>query len=350
LRLGGADRWALLVLSLLAGGGAARAAQPAPVALSWEAPDGCPTVDTVLGNVERILAEPGRPHAPVGAAAKVTVTAGDPWQATLILESGGTRTERRFQAESCDAAAAAAALILALAIEDRAAAEALAPPSFRGAAAAAELPADADVPPLRAPDGPTLADRPPPSPAAPGVHRRAQLLWTANGVVDWGTLPNSPSGGVEGSLGSRWSAGRWRLRALAGAAFFPTRELSWVAGVGYVYGDFWLMNIAGRACLGVTAARFEIGPCLGGELAVMHASSSENNPWEMATATHLWFSALGSAVASLRVTRSVTVSVRADAAVPTSRGTFGTSRTDSLVYQVPALAFRSAIGIEHSFE
>ena len=355
MRLGGAARRASLIASFLAvaSGGAARAAQPAPVALSWDAPEGCPTVDMVLGNVERILAEPGRPHAPVGAAAKVIVTAGAPWQATLILEFAGARTERRFQAESCDAAATAAALILALAIEDRAEAEAFEPPPFPGIASLPDLPSDPEAPVVRPPDGPTLAHRPSPTPPppteAPIVHS-SRPLWTANGLIDWGTLPNSPSGGVEGSIGWRWNAGRWSLRALGGAAFFPTRELSWSATAGYVYGDFWLMNVGARACLGLTAARFEIGPCLGGELAVMHASGSDNNPWEMASETRPWFSLLGSVVASLRVSRTVTVSLRAEAAVPTSRPTFGTSRTDRLVYEVPALAFRSAIGIERSFE
>src|SRR5690349_3434590 len=83
--------------------GAAWAADPPrAAALTWNAPAGCPTADAVLGNVGRILRKPDNARVPVTASARVAAAGDAGWQADLTLDVGGTRTERRFQAESCD--------------------------------------------------------------------------------------------------------------------------------------------------------------------------------------------------------------------------------------------------------
>ena len=337
---------AFLVLVGLARG--AGAAELPAAAVSWDAPAGCPTPAMLLDDVERVLAETGRPRVLIAAAAQVTATPGQPWRVALILEAGGVRTERRFEAESCEAAAAATALIVALAGEEE---ERTDPPPFLTIPAAPQPLVDFGGPPSHPVDVPTLAAGPTSSPVTESRRlRRSRKFITANGVVDWGTLPNSPSPGIEAAAGWTWMVDRWRLRAIGGASFFPTREVAWAPDAGYVFGDFWLFNASGRGCLGVAFRRLEVGPCLGGELAVMRASSSGGNIGAVAPATRPWFSALGSASASWRISGKVVVSMRADVAVPTTHELFLTGMNDHPIYQVPAVAFRGAIGIEHSFE
>ncbi len=325
--------WVWVVMAAGLGSRAwAAAGQPEPVAIVWDAPAACPPAAAVLGNVDRILTEPASRRAPAGAAAHAQVMPGDPWQATLILDIGGVRTERRFEAESCEAIAEATSLIIALAIED----EAETPPSPFPSPQVVALPA-----------GEKLPERAPGS-AHSGLAPSRGFL-TANGVIDWGTLPGAPAGGIEAAAGWRWGSDRTRLRALAAASYFPTRELAHTAYAGYIYGDFWLVSFSARGCAAVALSRFEIGPCLGGELAAMHASGSDNNPFAVASKTGAWFSGLASAVASWHVSTRTLIAARADVTVPTTRSTFVTTYGDQAVYQIPAIAFRGALGVEYSF-
>jgi hypothetical protein len=332
-----------VALLLVAGFASPARAATAPV-LVWDAPAGCPPATAVQGNVQRILEDALGAGAPVVATARALVVQGDPWQATVILELGGTRTERRFEAESCDAIAAAAALIIAIAIEDEQAAAA-APP--------ATLPAAVDPPPFvalspgeRLPAGPGTE---PAATTAESKFSRSRPLLTANGIVDWGTLPGGPAGGVEAAVGRRWLSDRVSLRALGTASYFPTHQLVSTPYAGFVYGDFWLAALSGRACAAAVLWRLEIGPCLGGELAVMHASSSDSIPNAVSSRTRPWFSALASMVASLRVSSNTLIAFRADLTVPTSHEVFGPPSSVVVIYRVPPDAFRGGLGIEHTF-
>jgi hypothetical protein len=296
--------------------------------LIWDAPVGCPTAAAVLGNVERTLADPGRARArvPLAATAHVSVASGEAWQASLILAVGGTRTERRFEAESCEAVAAAAALIIALAVDGG-----LEPPA----------PASSS----RVVAGPQGL---PPERREPRVG--PQLFLTANGLVDWRTLPQPSAPGLEASVGWKgWVGERWRARLLGGVAFFPTRQLPYSSAE--VFGDWWLLDVSARGCVSLAVWRVEIGPCLGGEVGIMHASASFTSKDTLPSGFDAWFSLLGSALMSLNVSRTVAIFSRADLVVPVYRPSFGTRDKTSEIplYRIPAFAFRAGVGIEWAF-
>jgi hypothetical protein len=321
---------AVLVWSL--GGAAWAAPELRSVTLVWDAPEGCPTADEVLDEVDRTLVEPGGTLIPVTATVRVSAGPGEVWQASLTLDFRGARTERRFRAESCGAIAAATAVIIAIAVED--ASEA--PLNQTGASSTQD--GDKPPPPITAP------------PAA--AERASQLFVMVNGLVDRDTMPSPPAVGFEVAVGRRWGADRWRLRLVAGADFFPSQPPADVPYIGAVNGTFWLVGVSGRGCLGVAMSRLEIGPCLGAELVAMHASDAGNlnsGLTSLANQTLYWVSLLGSIAASWNVSPPMDVVLRADLVVPTKQRVFGLEGNVLNAYQVPARAFRGALGIEVRF-
>ena len=317
---------AALVLAL---GSPAQATSGGPVTLTWDAPAGCPTAEEVLGDVDRTLAQPGAPPTPVMATVQVSAEPDGTWQASLSLDVRGARTERRFRAESCGAIAAATAVILAIAVED--ASEA--PPTTASLASASESP---------------RATTPPSTPGASTSH----FFVAANGVVDWDTMPTPPALGYEAAVGRSWSLDRWRLRWIGGADLYPSHAPPTAPYIGTVNGAFWLVGVSGRGCVGVALSRLEIGPCLGAELAVMHASNGgDADPAapNLARQTHYWLSLLGSIAVSWNASPSMDVVLRGDFVVPTQRDVFGIENNVLADYRVPTWAFRGALGIEARF-
>jgi hypothetical protein len=241
----------------------------------------------------------------------------------LLFQAGDTRAERRFEAESCEAITAAATFIIALWAEG-----------------------GADAPP------PTPATPPPAAPqsqnpdglsTAPDARPRLRgVVLMLNGLLDWGTMPDPPAGGMEASGGPIWTTANWRLRALAGLTFFPTRRTSFTSGTDQA--NFQLFEASTRGCLTFARYRFEIGPCTGVELAVMHGFGQA-----LQDATQLWLSLLGSALTSWRISADVAVFARADLVVPTTRRTFEHATYGYQIYKVPAVAGRGAVGIELRF-
>jgi hypothetical protein len=318
-----------LVMGL--GSAAWAAPVPAPVTLAWEAPAACPTADEVLAEVDRTLAEPGGAPTPVTARVRVSPGADGIWQASLSLELRGAQTERRFRAESCAAIASATAVILAIAVQD--ASEA--PPNPTTTSPAQDREAS-----LRA--------------SPPSIARTSRFFMTANGLVDWDTMPSAPAVGYEAAFGESWRGDRWRLRWIAGADLFPSHSPPDTPFLRSVNGAFWLLGVSGRGCLGVALSRLEIGPCLGAELAAMHASDggipSSAVAISLANQTEYWLALLGSMAASWNVSGAMDVILRADLVVPTRRAIFGLAGDVLDDYQVPAHAFRGALGIQVRFQ
>lgn len=290
------------------------AAQTKPMVVIWNAPPGCPTAAHVEAEVENNLARAGAAPAPVVAMVSVSGPTDGRWQSSLLFQVGFTRAERRFEAESCDAIASAAALVIALWAEGR-----------------------PDVPPPTAParDSETPPIAPPVAPA------RTPFVLMLNGVLDWGTMPDSPGGGMEAAGGPIWTFPGWRLRTLAGLGFFPNRRTPLMGVIEQA--DFELVELSGRACATVVMNRFELGPCAGGELAVMHGSGTN-----LQNGTQPWFSLLGSVMASWSISPTVAVFGRAEVVLPTTRSSFAVPY-GNVVYQVPAVAVRGALGLELRF-
>jgi len=172
------------------------------------------------------------------------------------------------------------------------------------------------------------------------------------GLLDAGTMPD-PAGaapGIEAAAGQSWTTSTFRLRLTAGTSFFPQKDLGPdQMTFGVPYGRYWMVSFSGRGCLTAVLSRFEIGPCMGGELAFMHASGI-NGP--TARDTQYWASVLGSAVAALTVASRVGVFARTDVLFPTTRRSFIMVNSQggiADVYKIPAHAFRAVLGVELRF-
>jgi hypothetical protein len=166
------------------------------------------------------------------------------------------------------------------------------------------------------------------------------------GVLDSGTMPGEPAAGIEAAAAQSWSATRSRLHLVAGATFFPQQDMGNPMLAGVPSGRYWMVSFSARGCLTTVLSRFEIGPCLGGEVAVMHASKLDALP--STDSTQSWFAPVGSAVAAMAVASRVVVFARTDVVVPTTRRSFMSDPSVGYydVYKVPAFAFRAAAGVE----
>ena len=305
---------ALLAAVMAIGGARFAAAQTKPIMVIWQAPPGCPTAERVQTEVEANLARSGAVMVPVVAMVSVRGPTAGRWQASLVFQAGYTRAERRFEAESCEAIASAAALIITLWVEG-----------------------GPDTPPP-----PAAAEDPEKPPIAPTIEpARTRFVLMLNGLLDWGTMPDPPAGGMEAAGGPVWTFPGWRLRALAGLSFFPNRRTPLTGIVEQA--NFLLLDFSARGCLTVVSNRFEIGPCVGAELAVMHGSGTE-----LQDSTQQWFSLSASAVAAWSISPAVAVFVRPEVVIPTGRRTFVNPPGDT-VYKVPAAAVRGALGLELRF-
>ena len=162
------------------------------------------------------------------------------------------------------------------------------------------------------------------------------------GILDWGTMPDPPGGGMEAAGGPIWTFPTWRLRALGGLSFFPNRRTALIQFVDQA--NFELFDLSARGCATYVSDRFEVGPCGGAELAIMHGSGAS-----LQDSTQLWVSLLGSALASWSISSAVAVFGRAEVVVPTARKTFVNPGSLTAIYQVPAVAFRGSLGLELRF-
>jgi hypothetical protein len=305
---------ALVAVVMAVGSPRFAAAQTKPIMVIWQAPPGCPTAERVEAKVVENLARSGATMVPVVAMVSVTGPTAGRWQASLVFQAGYTRAERKFEAESCEAIASAAALIITLWVEGG---------------------PDTPPPPAAAQD----SEKPPSAPAV-DPERPPVFVLMLNGLLDWGTMPDPPAGGMEAAGGPIWTFPDWRLRALAGLSFFPNRRTP-VTGVDQA--DFLQFDFSVRGCLAFVSKRFEIGPCAGAELAIMHGSGTE-----LQDSTQHWFSLLASVVAAWSISPAVAAFVRPEVLVPTGQRTF-LNPPGSNVYQVPTVAVRGALGLELRF-
>jgi hypothetical protein len=295
---------------------------PPPVALTWDAPAGCPSGAEVAGEVERTLAKSGTPPSPLTVAAHVEGGGGQTWQGRLVLEEHGTRTARHFEAESCRALASAAAVIIAVALDEA-------------------------VDDRAAPAAPETAVR---SVTPAAVPARPPHFVGVNGVIDDGTMPSPVGGGLEVTAGHEWGRGRFRPALTVATTWLHNFQPAVNSDIGTVHGTFWSLAMSGRACLSFVTSNVQIGPCAGGEVVAMHSSNDGYADISLLTATHAWFSFLGSLAASFRVDRSVDFILRADCALPTARPTFNIYITTLPAYILPAVAFRGAVGFAYRFQ
>jgi hypothetical protein len=299
------------------------------VALIWNAPPGCPTGQAVHDDVEKSLGGSPKELASVAAVVNVLEAPAGHWLARLVVHSHGKGVERQFEAESCPALASAAALIIALA------AEGADEPAPQRAATERRVPEGRDAPAIAA--GPAAATQASGwSPSGPSL--------LVGALVDGGTMPSEPAGGVEVAGGWTWNASLWRLRLLGTGSFFLPEDLP-LGNAGFPSGRYWMVSLGGRGCLTAVLSRWEVGSCLGAELAVMRGTFIGQTD---SRSTQYWASPLGSAVAGVTLLPDVVVFARADVVIPSTRRSF-LADGGSEIYKVPAVAARGAVGLELRF-
>jgi hypothetical protein len=187
---------------------------PYPIALDWNAPEGCPARDEIVVEIERLLGGPPTAGKHMSArAAASQVPAG--WELELSITDEHGTGERRVTGATCKEAGDAAALIIALAFDPKAveATMAAGTPTPAPAPAPAPEPAPAPVPvvvPPSRPPPPPLPWTPPPEPE--------EKLWLSAGVTaggDIGSLPATAFGlGATVGLRYRPVAAQVRFRYL----------------------------------------------------------------------------------------------------------------------------------------
>jgi hypothetical protein len=310
---------------------------PVPVDLTWQAPPECPSREAVLAEIARLLSPSRNPRIPATATVHVEREQGARWRGALSLEARDSHSERTLETENCDAVAAAAALVIAIAVEGGVPPPPIEPASLSPASPPKPQPADRP-PPARV----TEASPPPPT---------SQLVLSAAGVADVATMPSPPAPGAEVGVGWSPTFSFLRLRALGTASFYPAEGVtSAQSGEG---GHFWLFAASARACAGIVRGSVDIGPCLGGEVALMSASGEGHGVpgFRSSDAVGLWGSALGGVLASWSLSRSLALFARADALLSLDQPSFVLvfpSRND-LVYRPSVWAGRGAFGLELRF-
>jgi hypothetical protein len=210
-----------------------------PVTLEWVAPEGCSSRAQILRQVASMLEGTATPVKALSVRATAERMEGGRWSVSLIAEGQGEPGRRRFEAESCQAAADATALIVALLIDPSRAPGVLpAPAAGAPTTGGGETPGLPVEPPGGAPPGsaegppsaekrvaPAMSPPPTPSPVA-GPARSLPGILAARLAVggDTGTISSANLGGevaVSATLrrvrfevaGSYWAPHTARLAA-----------------------------------------------------------------------------------------------------------------------------------------
>jgi hypothetical protein len=364
--------------------------------LTWVAPDGCPDLDWVTSEIERLL---GRPLASVKeprtkAAATVTEQGPRKWRLRLVTLQNNKAGERELQAEQCRPLARAAALILALSVDPQAVAarekgaagkvegvqetglrnptdEAAATPVAKPQSAPSSMPSQEalaqapaqkvepspDSPP---PDSPPAAqkaaeEQPPPPPMISPPEDTAEETPThtvaIGGAVvgDIGSLPEISFGG---SVTAGMELSRWRFEAIA--SLWPRRQTE-VEEVPEYGGNIGLWTLAPGACYRVWTRGLSFAPCLLVEFGRMYGqgtgeSKSLTNSRKGAA---FWLAPVASARVTWPVNGFWGIVVELGCAIPVLRRRFTlqlNNRTDRVVVHRSAIAApRARIGMELRF-
>jgi hypothetical protein len=290
-------RW--LLPTILAGlvASPAFAQTPARVQLVWNAPAGCPSAESVLADVHRLVGE--QPAHGVVARADVLQVAPEHWSVHLSTDVDGTAGERSLDANSCASLATATALILAWTIDPQ-----------RALAARVPRPDAA---------GPSSPEVQPQAAVLPGLPRSGAHLQVVVAVSAAGNVGMLPGAGLGGQVAVGVLVGPLRLE-VAGEDWLVQK----INGSGPLANQgarvHWL-DVAARGCFrGRLGSRFELDPCLGGGLAWASSSGvGEDTPY---TPGATWGVAVADVLASWRVAGPLALRASVGMAVPFARPNF----------------------------
>jgi hypothetical protein len=308
-------------------------AENAAIALTWEAPAECPSRDSVVAAVERLVR--AAPETPLVARARVTHER-DRWIAELRTPSG----RRTLEAESCLVLAETAVVILAIAVDPDAADQRAERPSLkeRDEPRPEVFPgADSVVPEHQAPPVPQNPPRNVEQLRNPAPDRQQ---WSASlslrALLEIGILPG-PAAGATLALGVE--RGIWGAE-LAGSALLPQDgELDQSGGGGGTF--YWF---AGHA-LGCLAPKTALmwHACAGVEVGELIGTGFGVDVPK--TGRALWFGPLVTSGARFHLGGDLSLEARAGLALPVPRPpAFGLDALGE-VHRPAALSGRAELGI-----
>jgi len=210
-------RWLCVALCVEASARAS-AQSDAGFAFDWGGPDGCPSSDTVQGEIDKLLGGSAASHSKRLLRVRARVTRGPLWHVVLETALGESQGHRTLKAATCDGLANATALIVALMI-DPAAVRNHAPTAAAETAHEIE-PATSVEPPAPAPRSPAPLLPAPPVPAVvplagPTAARITTVFAGAGASGSLGVLPSADVQ-VAGELGVAREPWRIELRAAYG--------------------------------------------------------------------------------------------------------------------------------------
>ena len=259
------------------------------MALTWNAPPGCPTTENVQARVDALLGGEASASsvADVRASGQVErVDAG--FRLLLSMGVGSTPSSRVIEARTCDELAGAASIAIALLARSTLGGTSGSP---AGEGTTAPSAADGREEPPRAAtansDTASSKKATAPEPHAGGAHFVAAV---PIGVAGWGSLPAAALG-LGAGVGLRWKA----LRVVAKAELWrsQTAEVSGFAT------HFTLQSAQAEACLLQTLHGVELGPCLGAAVQRLAAQGLSSEVFSARSRTAVWVSGAVGLFASL---------------------------------------------------
>ena len=326
---------AQIALATLAGlaASASASAEPAPrpsaIALTWEAPAGCPSSDRILAETDRILAgSTVRTDPPIEARARVRQE-GERWLLSLETRRGTAAGSRQLEGESCTALGEAMIVILVLMIDPALVPET--PPRLEPEPVA-QLP-----PPPPPPAAPLVVARPQPPAPPPAGCRWGRPALALSALGDLGALPAPAAGGAL-AFGLR----RCALGAEVSVHGLSPRtgEAELDAGAG---GDLWLLAGGAAFSLHADLGGLEVGARGGLEAGTMSGRGvGINNP---DSGRALWLAAGAGATLALPLTARFAALLGVDLVVPLRRPRFVIDDLGA-VHRAAAVTGRLALGLE----
>jgi hypothetical protein len=321
------------------------------VALTWQAPAGCPDAAAVRRALAGYLGE--GPSAEAGAAvravARVTQSGGA-YRLVLRTETASGESRRETTADDCAVLVDATAVIVAIAVDPSTVLgrgdaaprpvepEPVEPPSEPAPSEPADPVDPVDPGPTEA--APILAPEVP-SPVPPPVSPRVRYGVRVGGGVDLGVLPGL-AGGVRvaaAAFGRPWRA------ELRGDFWFP-RTATAAEGIGARV-SLWSLGARGCGVPAVARAGLELPLCAGLESGAMRGDPVGDRIASPTPSRRFWLAADASAGVAWAPWRFLALVLQAELVVPIVRAGFRVGEME--VHRAGPVGGRGLLGLEARF-
>ena len=307
------------------------------VAVTWQAPAGCPDTEYVQARLRYLLRDssPAARERPLAVHGRVLGLDSGGFELELTTTQGEEEYARSLRASTCEGLTDAGALVIALAIDPELAThDAEAPPVTAEPRPSPATPTVAQPSRTEPSDQPRDASRP------PGRTRQARFGVAAGLLADGGTLP---AFGYGPYLTFVASSGPFSLE-LSGLALLPRTAL--VAGETAEGGRISLLAGDLRACGRLGRLGLDVRGCATLELGNTHAESFGTDV--DGSADQLWVAPGAGFVGVQQLSRSVAWRLQLLALFPLQRTEFTIENAGS-VHQASAVVLRAGIGVEATF-